>query len=134
LKLFTNGHIVHRVTVVLDVITLALVLQDAMILVIALDTLTILEVDLQIVIGVAFELQGTTVAVGTLRNTDVLNITIPTHLADGITLCLRNVDLLVVVVAVAILLLELNSLVICLYPPGILLHLFLELNLDLLFH
>ena len=35
---------------------------------------------------------------------------------------------------VAILLLELNSLVICLYPPAILLHPFLNVNLDLLSH
>ena len=92
----------------------------------------ILEVNLQNVVG--SELHNTIVALGTLRNTDVLNITIPTHLADSITLCLPNVNFLVVVVAVAILLLELNSLVICLYPPGVLLHLFLDMNLDLLFH
>jgi hypothetical protein len=101
---------------VLDAITLLLVLQDTTILVIALDTLTILEVDLQNVIGVVFELHGT------LQNTDVLNITILTHLADVITLCLRNVDLLVIFAAVLIHLLELNSLAICLYPPAVLLH------------
>jgi hypothetical protein len=79
-------------------------------------TLTMLEVDLQNVIGVEFELHGMTVAVGTLRNTDVPNITIPIHLlvAEGITLCLRNVDLLVIVAAVVILLLELNSPTMCL--------------------
>ena len=131
-KSFANGHIVRPVIIILDAITLVLVPQDVTIPVVALDTLTILEVDLQNVVG--GELHGTTVAVGTLRNTDVLNITIPTHLADGITLCLPNVDLLVVVLAVAILLLELNSLVICLYPPGVLLHLFLDVNLDLMFH
>jgi len=46
------------------------VLQDATILLI--DTLTILEVDIQ---NVAFELRGTAVTVDTLRNTD-LNITV----------------------------------------------------------
>ena len=133
LKSFVNGHIVRPV-VVLDAITPVLVLQDATILVIALDTLTILEVDLQNVIGVVVELHGTTVAVGTLRNTDVLNITNPIHLADGIILCLRNVDLLVIVASVVALLLELNFLAICLYPPAVLLHLFLDVNLDLLSH
>ena len=154
LKSFVNGHTVRPVIIVLDAITLVLVLQDAMIPVIALDTLTILEVDLQNVIGDAFELHDTTVAVDTLRNTDALNITIPTYLADGIILCLRNVDLLEIVVVVVILLLELvaavvilllelvaavvvllpelNSLAICLYPPAVLLHLFLDVSLDLL--
>jgi hypothetical protein len=118
----------------LDAISLVLVLQDVTILVTALDTLTNLEVDLQNVIGVGFKLQGTTVAVGTLPNTDVLNITIPgpTRLVDGIALCLRNIDLLVVVAA--ILLLELNSLAMCLYPPAGLLHLFLDVHLDLPSH
>ena len=149
LKSFANGHIVRPVITLLDAITL--VLQDAMILVVALDTLTILEVDLRNVIGVAFELHGTTVAVDTLRNSDVLDVKIPTHLADGITLYLRNVDLLMIpvavvflllelnslaicLVAVVILLLELNFLVICLYPPAVLLHLFLDVNLDHLSH
>jgi hypothetical protein len=67
-----------------------------------LHTLTILEVDLQNVIGIAFELHSTTAAIGILRNTDVPNIMIPTHLADGIT---QNVDLLTIVTAVAIFLL-----------------------------
>ena len=143
LKSFVNGHTVRPVIIVLDAITLVLVLQDAMVPVIALDTLTILEVDLQNVIGDAFELHDTTVAVDTLRNTDALNITIPTYLADGIILCLRNVDLLEIVAVVVILLLELvaavvvllpelNSLAICLYPPAVLLHLFLDVSLDLL--
>jgi hypothetical protein len=57
---------------------------------------------------------------------------IPTHLADGITLYLQNVDLLEIAVVVAILLLELNSLAICLYLPAVLLHPFLDVNLDLL--
>ena len=131
LKSFEGGHIVRPV-IVLDAITLVLVLQDATILVMALQTLTILEVDLQNVIGIALELHGTTVAVGILRNTDVPNVAIPTHLADGITLYLQNLDLLVIVVAVAVLLLELNSLAICLYPPAVLLHQFLDVNLDLL--
>jgi hypothetical protein len=62
---------------------------------------------------------------------------IPTHLADSITLFLQNVDLLVILVIVAtvvILLQELNSLVICLYIPAVLLHLLLYVNLDLLSH
>jgi hypothetical protein len=134
LKSFADSHIVRLVIIVLDAITLVLVLQDATILVIALLNLTILEVDLQNVIGVAFELHGTTVTVGTLQNTDVPDIAIPTHLADGITLCLQNVDLLVIVAAVAILLLELNSLAMCLYPLAVLLHPFLDVNLDLLSH
>ena len=125
LKSFAKSHIA-------DAITLVLFLQDATILVIALHTLTILEVDLLNVTGVAFELHGTTVAVGTLRNTDVPNVVIPIHLADGINLCLQNVDLLAIVAVVVILLLELNSLVICLYLPAVLLHLFLDVNLDLL--
>ena len=87
--------------------------------------------------GVAFELHATTVAVGTLLNADVLNITIPTHLADSIILFPWNVDLLVIllviVAAVPVLLLKLNSLVISLYPPAVLLHLFLDVNLDHLF-
>ena len=124
LKSFADNHTVHLVIIV----------QDATILVIALDTLTTLEGALQNVIGVAFELHDTSVAVDTLQNIDVLNITIPTHLADGIILCLRNVDLLVIVASVVALLLELNFLAICLYPPAVLLHLFLDVNLDLLSH
>jgi hypothetical protein len=144
LKSLADSHIVG---IVLDAITPVLVPRDATILVIALHTLTILEVALQNVIGVELELQGTTVAVGTLRNTDVPNITIPIHLADSIALCLRNVDfqaivaavailplepnLQAIVAAVAILLLEPNPLAICLYPLAVLLHPFLDVNLDL---
>jgi hypothetical protein len=121
-RLLADGHLVHLVVIVLDAITLVLVLQDAMILVIALHALTMLEVDLQNVIGVEFELHGMTVAVGTLRDTNVLpGITIPIHLAEDTTLCLRNVDPLMIVAAVVILLLELNSLAMCLYPPAVLL-------------
>jgi hypothetical protein len=57
--------------------------------------------------------------------------TISSHLPDGIALCHQNANLVEVVSTVTILLLELKSLVIYLYPPGILLHLLL--NLDLLF-
>ena len=49
----------------------------------AFDTLTILDVDLKNVIGVAFELRRTAVAVD-LFGIDVLNITFPTHLANSI--------------------------------------------------
>ena len=72
----------------MNTIILVLVLQDPTIFVIALQTLTILEVNLQNMIGVAFELNGTTVAISTLQNMDIPNIATPTHLADGITLCL----------------------------------------------
>ena len=96
LKSLVNDHVVRPVFTLLDTITL--------ILVVVLDTLTILEVDLRNVIGIVFELHGTTVAVDTLRNTDVHDVTIATHLADGITLCLRNVDLLVVAAVVILLL------------------------------
>ena len=62
LKSFADDdRIVRPVTIVPDAITLVLVLRDATILVIALHSLMI-EVDLQTVIGVAFELHGTTVA------------------------------------------------------------------------
>lgn len=131
LKSFADSHTVRPV-IVLDAITLMLVLQDATILAIALHTPMILEADLRSVVGVAFELHGTTVGAGTLRNTDVPNIVIPTHLADGITRCLQNVDLLMIVAAIAVLLLELNFLVICLYPPAVVLHPFLDVNQDLL--
>ena len=82
-----------------------------------------------------FEFCGMAMAIDTLWNTE-LNITIPTHLANSVTLCLQNLDLLlilVIVTAVMILLLELNSLAICLYLPAIL-HLFFDVNLDLLSH
>ena len=94
----------------MNTIILVLVLQDPMIFVIALQTLTILEVNLQNMIGVAFEPNSTTVAVSTLWNMDIPNIATPTHLANGITLCLQNVDLLMIAAVVMMLLLELNSL------------------------